>query len=143
MTRAAGADRLANQSGGPAQLDAIFAALAHPARRAMLARLALGPASVTELGAPLEMSQPAVSKNLKVLEQAGLIARGRDAQWRPCSLRPEALALADEWMETFRRTWEARLDRLGTYLEEIRQTTRTQDVQTDACTTDKDTTDKE
>jgi len=105
---------------GPAQLDAIFSALAHPARRAMLARLALGPASVTELGAPLEMSQPAVSKNLKVLEQAGLIVRGRDAQWRPCALRPEALELADEWMGAFRQTWEARLDRFGAYLEETR-----------------------
>lgn len=102
---------------GPAELDAIFGALAHPARRAMLARLAHGPASATELGAPLEMSQPAVSKNLKVLEHAGLIARGRDAQWRPCALRPEALAMADEWVGAFRKTWEARLDRFGDYLQ--------------------------
>lgn len=106
--------------GGPPQLDAIFAALAHPARRAIVARLAIGPASATELGAPLAMSQPAVSKNLKVLEQAGLITRGRDAQWRPCALRPEALALADQWVRTFEQTWEARLDRLGTYLEQTK-----------------------
>lgn len=104
--------------GGPPQLDAIFAALAHPARRAIVARLALGPASATELGAPLAMSQPAVSKNLKVLEQAGLITRSRDAQWRPCALRPEALALADQWVRAFQQTWEGRLDRLETYLEQ-------------------------
>ena len=66
---------------------------------------------------PLEMSQPAVSKNLKVLEHAGLIARGRDAEWRPCALRPEALAMADEWVGAFRQTWEARLDRFGDYLQ--------------------------
>ncbi len=99
-----------------ARLDRTFAALAHPARRAILARLARGPASATELGAPLAMSQPAVSRHLRVLEEAGLIARGRDAQWRPCELRTEPLQAADAWVSAFRRTWEQRLDRLGAYL---------------------------
>jgi DNA-binding transcriptional ArsR family regulator len=98
------------------ELDAIFSALASPARRTMLVRLAAGPASVSELSTLVTMSQPAVSKNLKVLEQAGLIARGRDAQRRPRMLRPETLAVADEWVATLRRTWEGRLDRLGSYL---------------------------
>lgn len=97
-------------------LDRTFAALAHPARRAILARLATGPASAGELGEPLAMSQPAVSKHLKVLEDAGLIRRGRDAQWRPCTLRPEGLQVADAWLSGFRRTWEERLDRLEAYL---------------------------
>ena len=100
----------------PSQLDRTFAALAHPARRAILARLAQGEASAGELGAPLAMSQPAVSKHLKVLEEAGLIRRGREAQWRPCTLRPEALRLADTWLAGLRRTWEERLDRLDAYL---------------------------
>lgn len=101
---------------GTAQLDRTFSALAHPARRAMLARLAHGPASASELGAPFAMSQPAVSRHLKVLETAGLIRRGRDAQRRPCELRAETLHQADRWLEDFRRTWEDRLDRLGAYL---------------------------
>lgn len=103
-----------------AQLDRTFSALAHPARRAMLARLARGPASASELGAPFAMSQPAVSKHLKVLEQAALIQRGRDAQWRPCELRTETLREADKWLEAFRRTWENRLDRLDVYLTQVR-----------------------
>lgn len=82
----------------------------------MLARLAQGPASATELGAPLAISQPAVSKHLKVLEEARLISRGRDAQWRPCRLRTEALQEADRWMDGFRQAWEQRLDRLDAYL---------------------------
>ncbi|MDA8320036.1 MAG: metalloregulator ArsR/SmtB family transcription factor [Actinomycetota bacterium] len=109
MTSVAGED-------DSARLDRTFAALAHPARRAILARLARGPASATELGTPLAMSQPAVSRHLKVLEDAGLIARGRDAQWRPCELRTEPLQAADAWVSAFRRTWEQRLDRLGAYL---------------------------
>lgn len=104
--------------GGDEELDRIFGALAHPARRSILARLAEGPASATELGAPLAMSQPAVSKHLKVLQRAGLIARGRDAQWRPSQLRPEALREVDRWLDGFRRTWERRLDRLDAYLAE-------------------------
>ncbi len=106
---------------GPPRLDRTFAALAHPARRAILARLAHGRASVTELAAPLAMSQPAVSKHLKVLEEAGLITRGRDAQRRPCELRRDALDEVDEWVGAFRRTWEERLDRLDTYLRQTRQ----------------------
>lgn len=97
-------------------LDRTFAALAHPARRAMLARLARGRASVGELGAPFAMSQPAVSKHVKVLEEAGLITRGRAAQQRPCELRAEALEEVERWMREFRRTWEDRLDRLDAYL---------------------------
>ncbi|MHB1432851.1 MAG: ArsR/SmtB family transcription factor [Streptosporangiaceae bacterium] len=115
MTQNAAAGRQAGDDDS-ARLDRTFAALAHPARRAILARLARGPASATELGAPLAMSQPAVSRHLKVLEEAGLIARGRDAQWRPCELRTEPLQAADAWVSAFRRTWEQRLDRLGAYL---------------------------
>lgn len=108
-------------------LDRTFAALAHPARRAMLRRLAEGPALPSELAAPFDMSQPAVSKHLRVLEDAGLISRGRDAQRRPCELRTGALADADQWMGDFRRTWEERLDRLGDYLTEIQQQTKHHD----------------
>lgn len=108
----------AEDTSGSARLDRTFSALAHPARRAMLSRLARGPASASELGAPLAMSQPAVSKHLKVLEVAGLIRRGRDAQWRPSELRAEALLEADRWLAAFRRTWEDRLDRLDAYLAE-------------------------
>ncbi len=96
------------------RLSATFAALADPTRRAILARLALGQTSVTELAEPFRMSLPAVSKHLKVLERAGLIARGREAQWRPCRLEPEVLKDIDEWLETYRRLWDARLD---TYLQ--------------------------
>src|ERR1700744_5830910 len=93
-------------------LSLTFAALADPTRRAILARLALGETSVTELAEPFDMSLPAVSKHLKVLERAGLIARGREAQWRPCRIEPRALKDVDDWLETYRRMWEARLDRL-------------------------------
>jgi DNA-binding transcriptional ArsR family regulator len=100
------------------QLDRTFAALSHPARRAILTRLARGDASVSELASPFSMSQPAVSKHLKVLERAGLIVRGRDAQWRPSELRAEPLREASEWVGEFRQVWEERLDRLGNYLSE-------------------------
>ncbi len=96
-----------------------FAALADPTRRAILARLALGESSVTELAEPFEMSLPAVSKHLKVLERAGLIARGREAQWRPCRIELRALKDVDDWLEEYRRLWEDRLDRLDDYLHEL------------------------
>jgi len=101
-------------------LDATFAALAHPARRSILARLATGEASVTELAEPFEMSQPAVSKHLKVLERAGLISRGRDAQRRPCRLEARPLAEANEWLERYRRLWEANFRRLDAVLAELK-----------------------
>ena len=101
------------------RLSATFAALADPTRRAILARLALGETSVTELAAPFAMSLPAVSKHLKVLERAGLIARGREAQWRPCRIEPAALKDIDAWLEQYRRMWEERFDRLNDYLKEL------------------------
>ena len=100
-------------------LSLTFAALADPTRRAILARLALGETSVNELAAPFDMSLPAVSKHLKVLEHAGLITRGREAQWRPARLEPKALKGVDEWLEEYRRLWEDRFDRLEDYLREI------------------------
>jgi DNA-binding transcriptional ArsR family regulator len=100
-------------------LDATFAALADPTRRAILARLADGEATVLELAAPFDLSLPAVSKHLKVLERAGLISRGRDAQRRPCRLTAAPLRDAAGWIETYRRHWEERLDRLGDYLREL------------------------
>ena len=96
-----------------------FAALADPTRRAILARLALGETSVTELAEPFAMSMPAVSKHLKVLERAGLIVRGREAQWRPCRIELRALKDVDDWLEEYRRLWEQRLDRLEDYLHEL------------------------
>ena|SRR5579871_5755577 len=93
-----------------------FQALADPTRRAILARLARGEASVSALAEPFAMSQPAVSKHLKVLERAGLISRGRDAQYRPCRLEPEALKSLDRWLADYRQLWEMRLDRLELYL---------------------------
>ncbi len=96
-----------------------FAALADPTRRAILARLALGESSVTELAEPFDMSMPAISKHLKVLEHAGLIARGREAQWRPCRIEPQALKDVNEWLEEYRRLWEQRLDRLEDYLRKL------------------------
>jgi DNA-binding transcriptional ArsR family regulator len=102
-------------------LDLTFSALAHPVRRAILARLAQGQASVNELAEPFEMSQPAVSKHLKVLERAGLVARGRDAQWRPSELRAEPLRHASEWIAAYREYWEKKLDRLDAYLQEIKK----------------------
>ena len=105
----------------PDPLSATFAALADPTRRAILARLAAGEASVTELAGPFAMSLPAVSKHLKVLERAGLIARGRQAQARPCRIPPEPLKEATGWLERYRSLWEERLDRLEDYLRELRQ----------------------
>lgn len=100
-------------------LSAAFSALADPTRRAIIARLALGETSVTELAEPFDMSMPAVSKHLKVLERAGLISRGREAQWRPCRIEPAALKNVDDWLERYREFWEASLDRLGDYLDEL------------------------
>ena len=100
-------------------LDATFAALADPTRRAILARLAAGDASVTELAKPFEMSQPAVSKHLKVLERAGLISRGREAQRRPRRLEPRPLAEATDWIERYRRIWEGNFTRLDAVLQEL------------------------
>jgi DNA-binding transcriptional ArsR family regulator len=101
------------------RLDTTFAALSDPTRRAILARLASGEASVTELAQPFEMSLPAVSKHLKVLERAGLIARGREAQWRPCRLEVGPLKDAADWLEHYRRFWEQSFDRLEDYLREL------------------------
>ena len=100
-------------------LSATFAALADPTRRAILARLASGETSVTELAGPFEMSLPAVTKHLKVLERAGLITRSREAQWRPCRLQAAPLRDATDWMAQYRQFWEARLDRLEDYLQQL------------------------
>jgi DNA-binding transcriptional ArsR family regulator len=102
------------------QLSTTFAALADPTRRAILARLVGGERSVTELAEPFEMSLPAVSKHLRVLERAGLIARGREAQWRPCRLEAGPLKEVAEWAERYRALWEERLDRLDTYLQQLK-----------------------
>jgi DNA-binding transcriptional ArsR family regulator len=101
------------------RLSETFQALADPTRRAILARLALGETSVNELAAPFDMSLPAISKHLKVLERAGLISRSRDAQFRPCKLEPQSLKSVDAWLEEYRRFWEARLDRLEAYLKRL------------------------
>jgi DNA-binding transcriptional ArsR family regulator len=103
------------------QLSTTFAALADPTRRAILARLATGERSVTELAEPFEMSMPAVSKHLRVLERAGLIARGREAQWRPCRIEAGPLKDVAAWTERYRHIWEARLDRLDDYLKELKE----------------------
>ena len=100
-------------------LSVTFAALADPTRRAILARLASGEVSVSKLAEPFDMSLPAVSKHLKVLERAGLIKRGREAQWRPCRIEPQALRGVDSWLEEYRRLWEERFDRLDVYLQEL------------------------
>lgn len=100
-------------------LSAKFAALADPTRRAILARLALGESSVGELAEPFDMSLPAVSKHLKVLEHAGLITRSREAQWRPCKIEAGALKDVDDWLERYRKLWEERFDRLDAYLKEL------------------------
>lgn len=100
-------------------LSTTFAALADPTRRAILARLTSGESSVTELAEPFHMTMPAVTKHLKVLENAGLIARGRDAQWRPCALRAAPLKEAASWIEDYRQHWEQRLDRLEAYLQKL------------------------
>jgi DNA-binding transcriptional ArsR family regulator len=102
------------------QLSVTFAALADPTRRAILARLASGECSVTELAEPFDMSLPAVSKHLRVLERAGLIAQGREAQWRPCRIRAEPLKHVVDWAERYRHLWEGRLDRLDTYLQQLK-----------------------
>jgi DNA-binding transcriptional ArsR family regulator len=101
------------------RLSATFSALADPTRRAILARLTLGETSVSELAEPFDMSLPAVSKHLKVLERAGLITRGRAAQWRPCRIEPNALRGVDDWLEDYRRLWNERLDRLDVYLKQL------------------------
>jgi|SRR5215208_1069332 DNA-binding transcriptional ArsR family regulator len=102
-------------------LSATFAALADPTRRAILARLATGEATVSELAAPFDMSLPNVSKHLKVLREAGLVSQGRDAQWRPCRLEPSRLQEISAWVEQYRQLWEARFDRLDAYLRELQQ----------------------
>lgn len=107
------------QQATPDQLSATFAALADPTRRAILARLARGECSVTELAAPFDMSLPGVSKHLRVLERAGLISRGRDAQWRPCRIEARPLKEVADWTDRYRSLWEARLNRLDNYLQQM------------------------
>jgi DNA-binding transcriptional ArsR family regulator len=106
---------------GDERLDATFAALADPTRRAIVARLAIGEASVTELAAPFAMTQPAISKHLKVLERAGLVSRRRDAQRRPCRLEAHALQAATEWLDAYRRYWADRYERLDGLLDELQR----------------------
>ena len=101
------------------RLSATFAALADPTRRAIIARLAMGETTVSDLARPFDMSGPAISKHLKVLENAGLITRGREAQWRPCRIEPKALKTVDDWLERYRQFWEERLDRLEDYLNTL------------------------
>src|ERR1700677_4789501 len=105
----------------PDPLSSTFSALADPTRRAILARLASGEVSVTKLAEPFEMSMPAISKHLKVLERAGLIARGREAQWRPCRLEVGPLKDVTEWAENYRRFWDASFDRLDDYLQHMKE----------------------
>ena len=112
----------------PDSLSLTFAALADPTRRAILARLAKGEATVNELAEPFDMSLPAVSKHLKVLERAKLISRSRTAQWRPCRLEPEPLATLDGWLGDYRSLWEHRFDRLETYLETLTRQGDTDDT---------------
>ena len=111
---------MGHQPARPDDLDATFAALADPTRRAILARLASGEASVTELAEPFDMSQPAISKHLKVLERAGLISRGREAQRRPRRLEARPLAEANEWLDRYREFWEESFQRLDTLLDELK-----------------------
>jgi DNA-binding transcriptional ArsR family regulator len=111
------------------RLSTIFAALADPTRRAILARLADGDATVTELAEPFSISLPAISRHLKVLERAGLIARSRSAQWRSSSLNSEPLREATEWMERYRRFWDVNLDRLDAHLRHVQQQQTTQAAQ--------------
>ena len=111
------------------QLSTTFAALADPTRRAILARLSSGDCSVTELAEPFEMSMPAVSKHLRVLERAGLITRGRQAQWRPCRIEGGPLKDVAEWAEQYRHIWEQRLDRLDAYLREIQAREKRQEME--------------
>jgi len=102
-------------------ISSTFAALSDPTRRAILARLAQGETSVTKLAAPFEMSLPAISRHLKVLERAGLISRGREAQWRPCRLKPQPLKQAAEWLDEYRQYWEEGFDRLDDYLKKLQE----------------------
>ncbi len=111
----------------PDPLSRTFAALADPTRRAILARLSSGEASVTELAEPFSMSQPAVSKHLKVLEKAGLITRGREAQWRPCRIAATPLKDVNEWLEQYRRFWDESFDRLDAYLKELQRIEKERD----------------
>jgi DNA-binding transcriptional ArsR family regulator len=108
------------EGGGPDLLDAIFAALADPTRRAILARLASGEATVTELAAPFDISQPAISKHIKVLERAGLVSRGRNAQRRPCRLEARPLKGATDWLQNYRSYWEESYQRLDALLDELK-----------------------
>ena len=109
------------------ELDRVFHALADPTRRAILARLATGEASVNEIAEPFAISLPSVSKHLKVLQGAGLISRGRDAQWRPCRLEPQALKSIDDWLERYRRFWTGRFDNMAAYLEQLKKKQETPD----------------
>jgi DNA-binding transcriptional ArsR family regulator len=109
------------------RLSDTFSALADPTRRAILARLVLGEASVKEIAEPFDMSLQAISKHLKVLERGGLIVRGREAQWRPCRIEPEALKGVDDWLEDYRRLWNERLDRLDAYLQKLQGKDRKHD----------------
>jgi DNA-binding transcriptional ArsR family regulator len=106
------------------ELSLTFAALADPTRRAILARLARGEATVLELAEPFELSLPAVSKHLKVLQKAGLVSQARRAQWRPCRLEPTKLKDVSDWIEAYRKTWEERFDRLDVYLQELQHPDR-------------------
>jgi len=108
----------------PDELSTTFAALADPTRRAILARLAEGEATVTELAAPFDMSLPGISKHLKVLQRAGLIEQGRQAQWRPCRLKPERLRDVADWLGQYRRHWEESFERLDAYLQDLQDTQR-------------------
>jgi DNA-binding transcriptional ArsR family regulator len=105
----------------PDPLSATFSALSDPTRRAILARLARGEATVTELAAPFELSLPAVSKHLKVLQRSALVEQGRQAQWRPCRLTPEPLRVAAEWLSQYQRHWQESLERLDQYLRELQE----------------------
>lgn len=113
-------------------LSLTFAALADPTRRAILARLAEGEATVTELAEPFAMSLPAISRHLKVLERAGLISRGREAQWRPCRLEPAALEGVDQWLSRYRQHWEERFDRLDAYLQQLQAARGVEQVRAEA-----------
>jgi DNA-binding transcriptional ArsR family regulator len=113
----------------PDRLSATFAALADPTRRAILARLASGETSVMKLAEPFDMSLPAVSKHLKVLERAGLVERGREAQWRPCRLQANPLKGVADWVERYRRFWEESFDKLDSYLKELQRGDRPREIQ--------------
>ena|SRR5271166_3279809 len=112
---------MVQQHTSPDRLDATFSALADPTRRAILARLASGETSVSELAEPFEMSMPAISKHLKVLQRAGLIERSREAQWRPCRLAAAPLKDVSDWLDHYRRFWEESFDRLEDYLRELQK----------------------